>query len=98
MPILTPPRDRIAAFIDSSAERIGEVVLLAALAIAKGWNRYADRREAKRAGRRATDRQHANVARQIARLEQLVAELTTATTRLTARVRALERVATKKED
>lgn len=93
-----PSRDRLFAWFDASAERIGEIGLIAGLALVKAWNKYADRRETKRAGRRASDRERAGYAKSLARLEQLVTELTVSITRLTSRVRALERAADRKED
>jgi hypothetical protein len=98
MRIVAPARDRLISFIDASAEHLGEIAIVAALAVAKAWSRYADRRDTKRAGRRASDRDRAAYAKSITRLEQLVAELTTLIARLTARVRALERAAGRKED
>ena len=92
------PRDRVTAWFEVSAEKIGELGLLGALVVAKAWNKYADRRETKRAGRRAGDRERATSTKAIARLEQLIAELTISITRLTTRVRALERAAGRKEE
>jgi hypothetical protein len=98
MPTIAPARDRLISFLELSAERLGEVAIIGALAVAKAWSKYADRRETKRAGRRASDRERAAYTKSIARLEQLIAELTTLIARLTARVRALERAAGRKED
>jgi len=95
--VVLPARDRLFAWFDASAERLGEFGLIAGLALVKAWNKYADRRETKRAGRRASDRERAKYAQSITRLELLITELTTSITRLTARVRALERAADRKE-
>lgn len=97
MGIVMPARDRLTTWFDASVERIAEAGLILVLAVAKTWNAYADRRHTRRAGRRVTDQEAAQCKKQIARLEAIVAELTTASTRLTARVRALERAASRKE-
>jgi hypothetical protein len=98
MPVMSSSRDRLITWFDASVERLAEAGLMLVLAVAKTWNAYADRRHTKRGGRRAADHEAASCKKQIARLEAIVTELTTASTRLTARVRALERAAGRKED
>jgi len=76
--------------MDAGADRFGELALLAGFALIRAWNRYTDRRDTKRGGRRASDAGLAGVQRSIARIDRTMAELTTAHTRLAARVRTLE--------
>jgi septal ring factor EnvC (AmiA/AmiB activator) len=82
---------RISAFFDASAERIGELCLVFVLASVKAWNAYQERRDHKRAGRRATDQDYTAVKKAIARIEEIQAQLLTGLTRLTSRVSAIER-------
>jgi len=93
----TRTRPSFYSFVDASAERLGEVGLLAIFGLVKAWNRYSDRRTRHRAGRRATDKDSSSLQRSIARLEQISAELASGLARLTSRVAALEHDDTPKD-
>lgn len=75
---------RVRAVLDAGGERFGELALLAGFALIRAYNRYADRREQKRPGRRASDVSLESLKRSIARCERVTAELG-------ARLSALER-------
>ena len=83
-------RRGIGALLDASSDRLGELALLALVALVKAINVYQDRRSRRRTGRRATDRTAADLERRIVVCERLTAEHAKTVQRLTSKVRVLE--------
>ena len=82
---------RFFSIVEAGGDRLEELGILAALGLLKAWNYYSDRRNKRRAGRRASDADYVKCTRAIAQLETMIRELTGAVARLTARVKTLER-------